>query len=290
MWKVEGKLFERWAQDVEESLIPTIGPPETRMERVPPRALRWKDSYWKLEVSTAGFCPLLCWRLCLRRINSSLLWASQAPLVLENAWDRNGKMPSGCVWDGTTLLAAGLSFLWVPTAAEADAGGDQSGPWGRSYRSPWGPPPPPYNGRGRLGPLHWSEAWSHLGTIDLDGHSGKRRELKDLFGPYLGYKWINLFVQGLLEDLCYFTLLFLLEQKDNWDVDLSFEELLIALTYASQCQCCPEEEIRSSCVLSLSGRHILLIVFLILNLIYFLSNFVSSTVCLHKRALLPILL
>ena len=142
----------------------------------------------------------------------------------------------------------------------------------------------PYNGRGRLGLLPWSEAWSHLGTIDLDGHSGKRRELKDLFGPYLGYKWINLFVQGLLEDLCYFTLLFLLEQKDNWDVDLSFEELLIALTYASQCQCCPEEEIRSSCVLSLSGRHILLIVFLILNLIYFLSNFVSSTVCLHKES------
>lgn len=54
-----------------------------------------------------------------------------------------------------------------------------------------------------------------MGTIDLDGHSGKRRELKDLFGPYLGYKWINLFVQGLLEDLCYVTLLFPLEQKDN---------------------------------------------------------------------------
>ena len=155
MWKVEGKLFERWAQDVEESLIPTIGPPETRMERVPPRALRWKDSYWKLEVSTAGFCPLLCWRLCLRRINSSLLWASQAPLVLENAWDRNGKMPSGCVWDGTTLLAAGLSFLWVPTAAEADAGGDQSGPWGRSYRSPLGPPPTP---------LQWQRA---TGSVTL---------------------------------------------------------------------------------------------------------------------------
>ena len=104
-------------------------PPEPSVGRTPTGSWRYP----------AGFCPLLCWRLCLRRTNSSLLWASQAPLVLDNAWDRNGKMPSGCVWDGTTSLAAGLSFLWVPTAAEADAGGDQSGPWGRSYRSPLGP-------------------------------------------------------------------------------------------------------------------------------------------------------
>lgn len=33
------------------------------------------------------------------------------------------------------------------------------------------------------------------GTLDLDGQSGKMREIKDLFGPSLGCKWINPFVQ-----------------------------------------------------------------------------------------------
>lgn len=56
-------------------------------------------------------------------------------------------------------------------------------------------------------------------------------------------------------DLCYFLYFFLL--KERQDIDLSFEELLIALTCASQCQCCLEDKIRNSCVLSSSGRHIL---------------------------------
>lgn len=199
-----------------ESLIPTTGPPETRMERAPPRVIHWKDSYWKLEVSTSGFCPPLLkvvsqknWFLLTLGLPGSPGLAECMGQKWKNAWWMCLK------WD--KVISSRFELSLGPHCS-----------WGWCWRgSEWALRKglqvalgAPYNGRGQLGPLHWSEAWSHLGTVDLDGHRGKRRELKDLFGHYLGYKWITLFVQGFLEALCYFTLLFPLEQKDNWDVDV----------------------------------------------------------------------